>query len=274
MTDNSRLLTNHITEALAEWNRDTVFYPKNFADSERPSAVLFLLSECPQKAGLLPEPCIVFNKRSKLVRQAGDLCFPGGGIAPLMDSLGARLLGLPFSPLGRWPYWKEWRNSRKEEAARLSLLLATGLRESLEEMRLNPWGVTFLGPMPAKLLQPFQRLVYPLVFWITNQKRFFPNREVEKVVSIPINDLLNPGNYVCYRMYFESAQIGNSKTHQDFPGFLHDPGEEKEVLWGVTYRMVIHFLKIIFDFSPPEMDSLAVVEGCRGKDYFAAGPKV
>jgi hypothetical protein len=206
------------------------------------------------------------------VRQAGDLCFPGGGIVFWMDSLIAGLLQLPFFPLGRWSYWKEWRKSRREESARLSLLLATGLRESLEEMRLNPFGVEFLGPMPAETLQPFRRCIYPLVVRIRNQKHFFTNREVEKIVSIPIKDFLKPEKYVRYRMHF-GASPGASPNEplaavQDFPGLLHEDAEVREALWGATYRIVLCFLEIVFGFSPPEMDSLNLIEDCRGQDYF------
>ncbi len=232
--------------------------------------MLVLLSQCPQKSGLSSEPCLVFNKRSKLVRQAGDLCFPGGGIVFWMDSLIARLWQLPFFPLGRWSYWKAWRKSRREESARLALLLATGLRESLEEMRLNAFGVEFLGPMPAQPLESFQRVIYPLVVRIRNQKHFFTNREVEKIVSIPIKDFLKPEKYVRYRMHFGSSPNEPLSAVQDFPGFLHEDAEGREVLWGATYRIVLCFLEIVFGFSSPEMDSLSLIEDCRGQDYFKA----
>ncbi|MGC1402832.1 MAG: hypothetical protein WA974_07880 [Thermodesulfobacteriota bacterium] len=255
-------------ETLGTRNRESCLYPENLSDSRGASAVLFLLSLCPPKIGLPPEPCILLNKRSKLVRQAGDLCFPGGGIVPHVDSIGARLLGLPFFPLGRWPHWKEWRRLRRKESTRLALLLATGLRESLEEMRLNPFGVEFLGPMPAQTLLSFQRVIYPLMVRIRNQKRFFTNREVEKVVSIPIKDLLEPEKYIRYRMHFESSQNGNNETLRDFPGFFHDDGEDREVLWGATYHIVVTFLEIVFGFSPPEITFSNIIEGCRGENYF------
>jgi hypothetical protein len=210
----------------------------------------------------------VFNKRSKLVRQSGDLCFPGGGIVHHIDSIAARFLGLPFFPLSRWPYWKEWRTLRREESVRLSILLATGLRESLEEIRLNPFGAKFLGPLPPQSLQSFQRFIYPMVVWIRNQKRFIPNREVEKVVSIPIKDFLKPEKYVRYQMRFEAYQGSNEEVVQDFPGFLHEDDEGGEVLWGLTYRIVLMILELLYDFSPPDMYSLESVEGMRDENYF------
>jgi hypothetical protein len=271
VTQDSRLLARHVMETLRNWGRKTCLFPESLADSRSTSAVLFLLSQCPQGDGSVTEPCLIFNKRSNRVKQSGDLCFPGGGIVHPFDTRVAKLLGLPLFPLGRWPYWKEWQTQRREEAARLSLLLATGLRESLEEMRLNPLAIRFLGPIPAQVLPSFQRVLYPLVVWIRNQHRFFPNWEVEKVVSIPVNDFLKPERYVCYRMHFESPQNSPLQAIQNFPGFLHQDGKETEVLWGATYQIVITFLKIIFGFSPPDINSLQVIKGSRGENYFKTG---
>jgi hypothetical protein len=267
-----RLLRDEVKNRLGEWNRQVRLFPENLAGSKRASAVLFLLGQCPSAAGRTNEACLVFNKRSKQVRQAGDLCFPGGSLDHKIDSLAARMMGLPFFPLGRWSHWKNWQIHRKEEASRLALLLAAGLRESLEEMRLNPLGTEFIGPLPANALQSFDKVIYPLVVWIRNQKRFFPNWEVEKVVSIPVRDFLNPGKYVCYRMHFESYSGTHFDAVQDFPGFLHDEGEEREVLWGATYRIVMSFLEIVFGFFQPDIRTLPIIEGCRDETYFNGLP--
>jgi hypothetical protein len=266
------LLIDKVKEKLGEWNRQVCLYPESLTGSKRASAVLFLLGQC-SAAGKANEPCIVFNKRSKLVRQAGDLCFPGGSLDHRIDVLTARVMGLPFFPLGRWSYWKHWRRHRKKEASRLALLLAAGLRESLEEMRLNPLGTEFIGPLPANPLQSFEKVIYPLVVWIRNQKRFFPNWEVEKVVSIPIHDFLNPGKYVRYRMHFESYAGPHYNAVQDFPGFLHVEGNDREVLWGATYRIVMTFLEIIYAFFQPDLFELPIIEGYRDETYFNGTPR-
>jgi 8-oxo-dGTP pyrophosphatase MutT (NUDIX family) len=268
----SGLFINQITETLEKWNRDVCLYADHLYDSSGSSVVLCLLSECMSRNKTEKEFCFVFNKRSKWVRQAGDLCFPGGGIAHHIDSLAARFLGLPFFPLGRWPYWKKWKTEREKEADRLALLFATGLRECTEEMRLNPFRARFLGPMPPQALQSFRRFLYPMVVWIKRQKRFFPNREVEKVVTIPIKDLLNPEKYVRFRMHFESYMNGEEAL-QDFPGFLHGEADGHEVLWGVTFRIVMTILEVLFNFQPPEMDDLPVVEGMRDENYLNSLPR-
>lgn len=260
-------LLEHILRTLGEANHGRGFYPGGIARSSTSSAVLFLLGRYPFRTGDSSRTCVVFNKRSQKVRQPGDLCFPGGRIASRLDAYLARLLKLPFFPLGGWSYWPLWRSQHPREALRLALLLATSLRESFEEMRLNPLGIRFLGPLPSENLLMFDRVLYPLVGWIRRQRHFFPNWEVEKVVYVPIADFLNPAHYVRYRLRF-LGQEGGEGTPQDFPAFVHRRGNHEEVLWGVTYRIVTGFLKTVFGFQPPPMESLAAVCGSRGENYY------
>ena len=93
----------------------------------------------------------------------------------------------------------------------MALLFATSLRESFEEMRLNPMGVKFLGPMPSTSLVMFRRVIYPLVGWLKRQKHFFPNWEVEKMVYIPLEELLRGERYACYRITFVEGENPGKK---------------------------------------------------------------
>ena len=270
LLNDSPALIKHIITVLHERNRGEHIYPRGTSGSLTTSAVLFLLSRQCIDEESLPEPCVLLNKRSQKVKQPGDLCFPGGSIAPRLDHFIARLLTLPLFPLARWPYWSGWRDQRPGQARRLALLLATSLRESFEEMRLNPLGVRFLGPLPPQGLVMFRRVIYPVVGWINRQKRFFPNWEVEKIVRIPLRNLLNPENYACYRLHFESGKKNEQKEEaQDFPCFLHRNKNEKEVLWGATYRIVMVFLELVFGFKPPDMRSLTAVYGSLDKNYYS-----
>lgn len=266
--DRPRLI-EHITAVLHENNQVERIFPRGISGSGTTSAVLFLLSQHCGGAGHPLEPCVVFNKRSQKVKQPGDLCFPGGRLSPRLDPHIAKLLTLPLFPLARWPYWSRWREAKPGEARRLALLFATSLREGLEEMRLNPLGVKFLGPLPSQGLVMFRRVIYPLAVWITRQKRFFPNWEVEKIVSIPLRNLMNPEYFACYRLRFETGK-GNARngTTQDFPCFLHQKQNEKEVLWGATYRIVMVFIEMVFGFKPPEMRSLPVISGSLDATYY------
>jgi hypothetical protein len=262
---NHSVLRNRISRALYEKTRHEVLYTSDVSRSTSASSVLFLMGGncsdgCSENA-----PCVIFNKRSLRVKQPGDLCFPGGRISPRLDSFLSKFLALPFSPLTRWAYWRRWQEKNAQESQRLSLLLATSLRESFEEMRLNPLGIDFLGPMPSQDLGMFRRVLYPMVVWVNRQSRFLPNWEVEKIVRVPLERLMNPEAYALYRIRFQDHRQG--VFVQDFPCFRHEKGEEKEILWGVTYRIVVAFLKLTFGFTPPSEDFMPVVRGTMNENY-------
>jgi hypothetical protein len=265
LIEDQTALKTRISRALYERSRRESVFRNGTSDSAADSAVLFLLgSRITGKAGA-PETCIVLNKRSIKVRQPGDLCFPGGRVAPHLDFWLSQLLRLPFSPIICRRDRHKWRQARPEDSHRL-LLLATSLRESMEEMRLNPLGITFLGPLPPQRLAMFRRVIYPMVGWIGRQRRFFPNWEVDKIVSIPLRNLLKESNYACYRLRMGSKHRAEGKV-QDFPCFVDCDGDEREPLWGATYRIVLDFLEIVYGFSPPDVQSLPVIHGTLSSNY-------
>ena len=260
---NTTALKARISRGLYEKARHETLYPEDVSRSPMASSVLFLLGgNCGDREA---EPCVILNKRSLKVKQPGDLCFPGGRVSVRLDFFLSRLLAWPFSPLSRWAYWELWQGKGAEESQRLVLLLATSLRESAEEMRLNPLGVTFLGPMPAEHLLMFSRVLYPMVAWINSQRRFLPNWEVKKIVRVPLRRLLDPDAYALYRIRFQGRQQG--VFIEEFPCFRYENGREKEILWGATYRIVVAFLRLIFDFTPPPPELLPVVEGPMNENY-------
>jgi hypothetical protein len=257
-----------IMRALQGRNHNGMVFPKGVTDSSITSGVLFLLGPDCQGKEFSPTPCLILTKRSLKVKQPGDLCCPGGSISSSIDSYLAKLLYLWGSPLSRWPYWSLWRKKRPKEARRLGLLFATCLREGFEELRLNPLGVKFLGPLPSQQLIMFRKVIYPMVCWNGRQKQFFPNWEVERVVYIPLHNLLSPSNYARYRIDMAPPH-DNSKNLdvKDYPCFVHEYQDEPEVLWGATFRITMVFLEIIFGFKPPDMASLPVINGSLREDY-------
>ena len=232
-------------------------------DLRRISAVLFLLGQNDDKT-----PLLILNKRSQRVRQPGDLCCPGGGVAPSIDPVIAKWLRLPKMPLARWAHGKWWRQNRQTDFHKISLLLATALREGVEEMRLNPFGVKFLGPLPTQNLVMFKRAIYPLVGWVNRQQHFVPNWEVETIVRVPLAFFFNRANYARYRISFNTGDA-NGKTIPDrqMPCFVYRHNGQDELLWGATYRITMRFLSIIFDFDPPPMESLPVIYRRLGQRY-------
>jgi hypothetical protein len=150
----------------------------------------------------------------------------------------------------------------------LSTLFATALRESWEEMRLNPLGVRFLGPLPSQCLIVFRRVIHPMVAWISRQKHFTLNWEVEKIVSIPLRSLLDPANYAIYRLDVP-PRLGWRLPGSDheFPCLLYTVQDNREVLWGVTYRIVMSLVEMLFGFIPPDAGDLPRVHGVLNECY-------
>ena len=248
-------VANFIQERLSRQPPEPFPFRAN-GDLKRLSAVLFLLGKGPDG-----QPTLILNKRSQRVRQPGDLCCPGGGVSPLVDRWLARWLRLPATPLSGWSRGSWWQRYRPDDWPQLALLLATALREALEEMRLNPLGVRFLGPMPAQHLILFQRAIYPLVGWVQRQQRFFPNWEVAQIVRIPLESLFDADNYACCRITFQGADARLPEIpYRDMPCFIHRQNGSQELLWGATYRLTEQFLSIVFNYTPPAMDTLPVIQ--------------
>ena len=267
LKDRSRLI-RHVIATLEDRLGPEKVFSNSRIQWETTAGVLMLLGQKPAGTDLGAEPCIVLNKRSLKVKQPGDLCFPGGRMAPRIDPYLARLFVLPFVSLGRWRHWGNWKKSHRRQAELMAVIWATGLRESFEEMRLNPFGVRFLGPLAPQPLVMFRRTIYPLVGWIEHQKRFFPNWEVEKVLYVPLRDLLNPDYYGRYRLRMGgNPGRGPIETIEDYPCFRLQNRHRKEVLWGATYRITVSFLEHVFGFKPPAIETLPVTEGTLGESY-------
>jgi len=268
LLDDPAGLPSRILEVLMEKCGCESLFSAECCDRVRSSSVMLLLGQEVAEDGADPEICIILNKRSKDVLQGGDLCCPGGTINSRLDSYLARVLWLPGSPLSRWPNWPLLKRDCPDEARLLAMLLATALRESWEEMRLNPLGARFLGPLPSQCLIVFRRVIYPMVAWISWQKRFTLNWEVERIISIPLRSLLNPDNYAVYRLDVP-PHLGwrlPGKDHE-FPCLLYSHQQNREILWGVTYRIVMSLVEMVFNFTPPDAGDLPRVHGVMEECY-------
>jgi len=229
------------------------------------AAVLFLIqSSC----DTFQTPHLLLTKRSSLVKQAGDLCCPGGHVHQRLDRIFGRLLRLPFSPLKRS---RGWRNLPQVEATwtkLLSIFWACCLRESWEELSLQSWRVEFLGALPLDQLRLFRQRILPLVGWMCYRAGFRLNWEVERVVPVSFDSLLEPMNYGVY--IFDERGEGFEPWGQGpaaFPCFLHENNQGTEILWGATYRIVMSFLKRLYDFDPPPMEGRRIVKGRLSRNY-------
>lgn len=268
LLDDPTALQARVLQVIEEELRHETITVISSPDPVIASSVMFLLGQLAVDGESAPEICVILNKRSREVRQSGDLCCPGGTVETQIDPYLAKLLLIPGSPLSRWPFWSEFRCKRPQEARVLSLLFATALRESWEEMRLNPLGVRFLGPLPSERLVLFKRIIYPMVGWVLRQRHFTPSWEVEKILAIPVRSLLNPVHYANYRVYVPpNVEKKLNRRVQDMPCFLHRQQNHTEVLWGATYRIVVHFVELLFGFKPPDISTLPMVPGVMDENY-------
>jgi hypothetical protein len=233
----------------------------------RGSAVLFLLTQQCVAPGRKPELCLLLTKRSDRVMQPGDLCCPGGGIAP-GDRILSGFMPLPLIPWRKWVQWLRWRVRHGAAGRRVMQVWTAGLRESWEEMHLNPFKVSLIGPLPVQQLILFRRLIFPLVAWVPACPRLRPNREVARIVCVPLRCLLDTGNFGRLRLTVKSGQTEIGRR-DEFPCFIHHGRQGTEILWGATFRITMDFLNIAFDFALPAMDKLPVVQGRRDAAYFS-----
>jgi hypothetical protein len=264
LLNNPRKLMGYIESRL---DRDGITQGWERADKAgiQGSAVLFLLTQQRLAPGRKPELCLLLTKRSQQVMQPGDLCCPGGGIG-LGDKIVSGFMPLPLAPRRKWLRWLRWRVKRGPVARRMMQVWTAGLRESWEEMRLNPLSVSLLGPLPVQQLLLFRRLIFPLAAWVPACPHLRPNGEVARIVSVPLRCLLDAGNYGRYRLMFRSGQapIGGGN---EFPCFIHHGRQGTEILWGATFRITMDFMRIVFDFDAPATEALPVVQGRRDAAY-------
>lgn len=209
-----------------------------------PSAVLIPLKFDRSRS----EPLVVLNKRSDRILQPGDLCFPGGGLDRRNDRILGLLLAWGILPTSRSGPFQSLAGFRARQKRVLLTLLASVLRESWEEMRLPPWKVEYLGCLRPYSMASFPRTIFPVVGRILGPWEGRPNREVEKILSVPFRSLLDPDRYALCRMRLPESG-GGERAEWEAPCFvLQDRGQE-EILWGATFQILSRFLEAVADFS-------------------------
>lgn len=204
-------------------------------------------------------------KRSPHVPQPGDLSFPGGMLHPVLDRLLRPLLiHGPFPILAGDA--RKYAISKNRVSYRLiSLFLTTALRESWEEIRLPPSRVTFLGPLPTYGLTLFRRTIFPVAGFVENQGALQPNREVEKIIEIPLSAFFQKENFGCYQMV--GGETG-PKGPLQYPCLIHhDPDGGREILWGATFNIIVAFLGIVLDYRLPAWERGPVIQRSLNADY-------
>lgn len=227
------------------------FQEKRGSGGKRPGEYVFLL-----------------NKRSKKVLQPGDLCAPGGGIHPFLDSFAQKLLRFKLLPGVGGPGLEQARRRGRETYHKILFLLGNALRESWEELRLSPFNVEFLGPLPTYSLSSRRWIIFPLVGRVKRSWRPKLSWEVEKIVPIPLSTFFNPENYAVYSLEVPATLISQGiPSPWEFPCLVHRENGEEEILWGATFKVIQAFFEIVFHFSFPYGDNRRVIRRSLASNY-------
>ena len=204
-------------------------------------------------------------KRSSRVPQPGDLSFPGGMLHPVLDRILRPLLTHGPFPILRGNARKYAVLQNADAFGLISLFLTNALRESWEEIRLPPSRVCFLGPLPTYNLTLFRRTIFPVAGFVGNPGLLHPNREVEKIVEIPLSSFYQKEHFGCYQL---AGGTPNGKEPLQYPCMIHhDPDGSEEVLWGATFNIIVQFLGIVLNYRLPEWRKGPVIMRSLNLDY-------
>ena len=149
----------------------------------------------------IDSPSIIYTQRSSIVStHSGEVSFPGG----MMEDIDTDLY-------------------------------QTALRESHEEMNLDPSIVTRIGRLNY-LISRYDIEVNPFVAVIDEKPNLEGNSEIEEIFEVPIEFLLNKNN-----MTTQTFQRDNMKL--EMPTWYYND----QKIWGLTAIITADLLNICFD---------------------------
>lgn len=162
---------------------------------------------------------ILFEVRShKLRRQPGEICFPGGRVDP---------------------------SDRNEQH--------TAIRETTEELGILEEEIMDVFPLDF-LVNPFGTIIYPYIGFIKSNQLHPNHDEVAEVFTVPLKFLQNVIPEIHY-INFKLEPEENFPYHQITGGENynwqargmeeHFYYYENKVIWGLTARILTHFLNLI-----------------------------
>lgn len=163
---------------------------------------------------------ILFEVRAlELRRQPGEICFPGGKV-DLSD-----------------------KNQKH-----------TAIRETSEELGVAESDIVNVSPLDF-MVNPFGTIIYPYVGFLKELTQINPNpAEVAEVFAVPLSYLQKKGPEI-YQINFKLEPEENFPFHQIIGGEKYNWQSRKmeehfyyfedKVIWGLTARILSHFLEII-----------------------------
>jgi len=204
------------------------------------------------------EPSFVLTKRSRFVPQPGDIACPGGAIDPLRDTPVAAAIRK-----GAFSVYAKGSALEMHDNDLVSLFVAAALREANEEIGLAAANVAIMGILPPYKLRLFHKEIVPLVGQIKGNWQARINREVERIIDIPLSSFLSEQDYV-------HLEIVHGDMHNFFPALAVSNGKGGEdILWGATFFIILKFLHICFGFETPDCLNKRRVTRHLGESYLS-----
>jgi 8-oxo-dGTP pyrophosphatase MutT (NUDIX family) len=119
-------------------------------------------------------------------------------------------------------------------------LLAAALRETHEEVGIEPHQVRVLGTFPGRRTNATDIAVTPFVGVIEGNPELRPDpKEVAEIFHVPLHALSDP-------RYRGSYRWKRNGTSSDYPAILYGG----QVIWGLTYSLTLTFLHLIAKAQP------------------------
>lgn len=207
-------------------------------------------------------------KRSSRVAQGGDVSCPGGMLHPLIDwAFGLFFIRSGFLTCSPLSVGSARAVAASESKKIVSLFLANALRESWEELHLNPLHISLLGYLPTYSLHLFRKTIFPLVAITRNDWTPIPNPEVDKIIEIPLTNFFREDSYGRYMIQASETLPTPDQGPWEFPCLIHEDDDGEEILWGATFYIIMNFLRIVFDFQLPNLHSRRIRKKTLNPDY-------
>jgi 8-oxo-dGTP pyrophosphatase MutT (NUDIX family) len=209
-------------------------------------------------------------KRSDTVSQGGDISCPGGMLQPGRDKFLNFFLKTGMLPAMRGRRSRHIQSRDKETASLVHLFLTNALRESWEEIGLNPFNIKFLGALPSYSLTLFSRTIFPVVCLTCKPFKYRLSSEVEKILEIPVSFFFNSDNYAMLDIKTALGKDTEPLQYQTPCLMIPDGHGGEDILWGATYNIINNFLRIISDDSLPSPSSSRTLNKVLTINYISA----
>jgi 8-oxo-dGTP pyrophosphatase MutT (NUDIX family) len=223
-----------------------------------------------EKQGAAGDGEFVFRliKRSSDVVQSGDISCPGGMLHKFFDPLLRPLIAAGFPPVLQGDARTQLKKRGGAAFDSITLFLANAVRESWEELRINPFHLKFLGPLPCRPLLAFARIIFPLTGYVRKDWKPKLNWEVEKILELPLRNFFDEDRYALFTIETDYKLRDNISGIRHFPCFIvKDHNGDEDILWGATFSIVMSFLKIVLDFEIPELDGNRTLSKVLSTEY-------